>query len=245
MTTHRHHRSAARPAFTMIEIAIALGVIAFALVAIIGVLPFGLNVQKESNQDTVISEDAPYFLNALRIGGIPRANVTNASLDFLTNYVESIAIFPNGRNGTPIYPPVNSGQAILGALTTPEYYLNAGGAVTQTNIVIAHVRSLSGSALEQNGANPLLAFRYLMSVEVVPIASSLDQTTYLQANLFDVHLKFSWPVVGVDASNNFSVGPGRANFRTMVSGQLQGYTNSPFIYWYMQPNTYSTNFSYP
>ena len=35
-----------RRGFTMIEIAIALGVIAFALVAIMGILPLGLTVQR-------------------------------------------------------------------------------------------------------------------------------------------------------------------------------------------------------
>src|SRR2546428_5718272 len=38
----------AQGGFTMIEIAIALAVIAFALVAIIGVLPIGLNVQRDN-----------------------------------------------------------------------------------------------------------------------------------------------------------------------------------------------------
>ena len=37
-----------RRGFTMIEIAIALGVIGFALVAIMGILPLGLTVQRDN-----------------------------------------------------------------------------------------------------------------------------------------------------------------------------------------------------
>ena len=40
--------------FTMIELVICLGIIAFALVAIIGVLPVGINVQKDNREETII-----------------------------------------------------------------------------------------------------------------------------------------------------------------------------------------------
>src|SRR6266516_2625531 len=43
--------------FTMVEIAIAVAVIAFALVAIIGILPAGLQVQKENREDTLMAQD--------------------------------------------------------------------------------------------------------------------------------------------------------------------------------------------
>ena len=43
-----HPREAA---FTMVEIALSLAVIGFALVAVIGILPIGMNVQKENRQE--------------------------------------------------------------------------------------------------------------------------------------------------------------------------------------------------
>src|SRR5580658_2859017 len=91
-------------AFTMIEIAIAIGVIGFALVAIIGILPAGMNVQKDNREDTLISQDAPYFLDAIRNGavvsnGVLAAYYSAQGLDFLTNYVQSIK-FNYVVNGT-------------------------------------------------------------------------------------------------------------------------------------------------
>ncbi|MBI5775567.1 MAG: hypothetical protein HZA89_17755 [Verrucomicrobia bacterium] len=55
-------------AFTMIEIAISIAVVAFALVAIMGVLPTGLNVQRDNREETIINQDAAYILQALRSG---------------------------------------------------------------------------------------------------------------------------------------------------------------------------------
>src|SRR6202167_2126854 len=86
--------------FTMIEIATAIGVIGFALVAIIGILPAGMNVQKDNSEDTLIAQDAAYFMDAIRNGAtVVRVSrntleVTNSarSLDYLTNYVQTIQI---------------------------------------------------------------------------------------------------------------------------------------------------------
>ena len=89
--------SGGRRGFTMIEIAIALAVIGFALVAIIGILPMGLNIQKETRERTIINHDAMYFLDALKNSA--------QGLDELTNFVARIdvdgAILYNYKNRTP------------------------------------------------------------------------------------------------------------------------------------------------
>jgi type II secretory pathway pseudopilin PulG len=69
----------------MIEIAISLAVIGFALVAIIGVLPLGMEVQKENREETIINQDATMFMEAIRNGA--------QGMDDLTNYVYAITNF--------------------------------------------------------------------------------------------------------------------------------------------------------
>ncbi len=81
LRTPRSARRASR-AFTMIEIALSLAIIGFALVAIISVLPLGMNVQKENREETIINQDASVFLNAIRNGA--------RGMDDLTNYVMAI-----------------------------------------------------------------------------------------------------------------------------------------------------------
>src|SRR4051812_46255608 len=71
-----------RSAFTMIEIAISIAIVGFALVAIMGVLPTGMQVKKDNREDTVINEDAGIFLDATRSG--------SKGLDQLTNFVEYV-----------------------------------------------------------------------------------------------------------------------------------------------------------
>ncbi len=55
--------------FTMVEIAISIGVIAFALVAIIGILPTGLQTQRDNREDTIVNQDARVILAAIKSGG--------------------------------------------------------------------------------------------------------------------------------------------------------------------------------
>ena len=55
-------------AFTMIEVAMSLAIVAFAMVAIMGVMPTGLNVQRQNSEETIISQDGTYLLEALRQG---------------------------------------------------------------------------------------------------------------------------------------------------------------------------------
>ncbi len=179
----KEERRQGERAFTMIEIAIAIGVIGFALVAVIGILPAGMNVQKDNREDTTISQDAPVFLDAIRNGG----NLTNYNntaidqgLDYLTNYVEKISLIgiTNGVTTTiATYSPLLSGGEIVGLLSAPE-----GLNVSQSNYFItrAIVRSVSGAAVEQNGGNQVTAFRYQMDVEIVPFANNVppDATNY-------------------------------------------------------------------
>jgi type II secretory pathway pseudopilin PulG len=257
------HSSARRSdgGFTMIEIAIAVGVIGFALVAIIGILPRGMNVQKDNREDTIISQDAPYFLNAIRNGEMRTAN------NFLTGYVETIFV-TNIDNGTITVttnsnPNLVSGvindlitdSNIVGILSTPAYDTFRLPGVT--NEVTAIVRAMTGSAIQQNGSNSATAFRYQLTVEIDPWNSiSFDSTNfngffggstesnsryirftevpYLMSSMHEVRLKFAWPVLP-----NGNIGPNRQTYRSLISSHLTNYNNNEF--WYFQPNSYMTN----
>jgi prepilin-type N-terminal cleavage/methylation domain-containing protein len=182
--------------FTMVEIAICLAIIGIALVAIIGVLPLGINVQKDNREETLVDQDATVFIENVRNGA--------RGLDDLTNYVYAITnvvttfnssgqpLTPpnvygyayNGStlNGAPMTPPfpLTNGMNIIGLLSTPEYTdlnfyptnnLFSGG---YSNHVVAYVRSLSGPAVEKPPQNnPIVlgdAFGYKMICNNVPVA---------------------------------------------------------------------------
>jgi type II secretory pathway pseudopilin PulG len=160
----------------MVEIAICLAIIGFALVAIIGVLPIGMNTQRDNREETIINQDATLFIEAIRNG--------SRGLDDLTNYVYAITNYwtqynPNGTmqggggssnsytfSSFLIAPGfytsgsrITNGMNIIGLLSTPEYtdyfgdptnnLLNGG----YSNHVVAYVRSISGPAVEKPPQN--------------------------------------------------------------------------------------------
>jgi type II secretory pathway pseudopilin PulG len=189
MKFRRNNFYSAQSAFTMVEIAISLAVIGIALVAIIGVLPIGMNVQKDNREETVIDQDATVFIEAIRGG---------ASSPFgadLTNYVYAITNFQTlfNNNGTPgattlygytLTSPfeTTNNARIIGLLSTPEYTANDivreplinllnGG---YSNHVVAYVRSISGPAVEKPPQdNQILqqdSFSYKIICDNVPVA---------------------------------------------------------------------------
>lgn len=129
-------------AFTMVEIALALAIIGFALVAIIGVLPAGLNVQRNNRQETIVTQDANYFMEAIRNGA--------RGLDDLTNYVISITNYWTIWNTN-----VQFGQPWVQVGANYDGY--TGGAITPVGLNPANFRFKSHvtSALVNENAFPL------------------------------------------------------------------------------------------
>ena len=250
-------------AFTMIEIAISLAVIGFALVAILGVLPIGLNVQKENREETIINQDATVLLNAIRNGA--------QGMDDLANYVIGITntttpldrTLTNANGPTSInwYTRTNSsvgggfalttGYRIIGLLSTPRFIPTNRGYLS--NYVVAAFRSLSGPASEkfpQNNADMQdLALSYRMITEVVAYGTTYyngwgnPMSVNLSNNLHELRLTFRWPLAkGANAR-------GRQVYRTLVGGSLQetnepGFRRSnpslpsPYDLYFFQPQTY-------
>ncbi len=177
-------------AFTLVEVALALAIIGFALVAIIGSLPFGLNVQRENREETIIVQDANFFIDAIRNGA--------RGLDDLTNYVDAITNYVTGHtivNGaTSVVSSVHAytyangwlngvqnseyriknGERIVGLLSTPRLILPKNSTPIPSsftsNYVVAYIRSISGPAIEKspqtNAIIRDLAFRYKLIPEV-------------------------------------------------------------------------------
>ena len=194
-------------AFTMIEIAISLAIIGFALVAIIGVLPIGMNVQKDNREETIINQDASVLLDALRNGAQGLDDLTNYILTItntVTQYDQRMRVVNVVRygytntssavNNSPMSPafPLINGSRIVGLLSTPKYvpYSGKAGSGVFSNNVVTYVRSMSGPAYEKfpqnNPSVQDLAFHYRMTSEVVPYGTNYydpSWVSYGQAGL--------------------------------------------------------------
>jgi type II secretory pathway pseudopilin PulG len=184
----------------MIEIAISLAVIGFALVAIIGILPTAMNVQKDNRQETIINQDNSVFMNAIRNGERGLDDLTNSVLA-ITNYWQAFnprgAPVPpahisgytytvsssDGALSNPQYP-ITNGLRIVGLLSRPKIIPQAGGAYI-SNHVVAFVRSMSGAASEKapqtNSTMQDFALSYKLISEVIPYGTNFfnpDWTNY-------------------------------------------------------------------
>ena len=93
MKTRPRHQDHGTAGFTLIEIAIAIAVVAFALVAIIGVLPTGMQVQKENREETIITQEARMLMEAIRTGS------TNVHGHNLADRLEWIQFYTNSAVG--------------------------------------------------------------------------------------------------------------------------------------------------
>jgi type II secretory pathway pseudopilin PulG len=175
-------------AFTMVEIALSLAIIGFALIAIIGVLPAGLSVQKDNREQTVINLDAAYLMDVIRSGSLGQDNLTN----YIVSITNSQVAHTNGGPGWPVvyvFTPTSSdfpgveltnGATIVGMLSTPKYIpiANAsplpGFAGFWSNSVTAVFRAINAPAVDQglSQASRDFAFQYQVTVEIVPSAES-------------------------------------------------------------------------
>src|SRR4051812_33562438 len=181
-------------AFTMIEIAISVAIIAFALVAIIGVLPAGLQVQKENREDTLLAQDGTYFMEAIRSGSY--------GLDELAAYGSSIEII-----GDRTYSNFTSGSQVIGLLSRPG---TTNGAT---------VRAIAGALAEKGPATADVAFRYQLQVQIMPFepmpavtTNTIPEDAVMRAKLHEIRMLFRWPILP-----NGTLGNGRQVLRSLVS----------------------------
>ncbi len=232
--------------FTMVEIALSIAVVAFALVAILGVLPTGLQVQKDNREETIINQDGAYLLEAIRSG--------NDRLGLLSNAVYNVMVnFRDGSRESIANDSQNKidGQRLVGLLSTPVGQNRRG-----VSNVVAWVRAINGSAIEQDPDARDVSFRYQMVAEIRPFLAyppaltnllpraERERISNLQSNLHEVRLTMRWPLFrdNVNAPQNARVGSKRRTFRALVAGsQLYYPTNiagDERLVYYLQPSVY-------
>lgn len=172
----------------MVEVAISLAIIGIALVAIIGVLPLGMNVQRDNREQTIINQDATIFMEAIRHGA--------RGADDLTNYVYAITnyqtVYPGGN---PVVPTpgwntssyLTNGANIIGLLSTPEYTDPNNNNVPiynpvtfnsyNSNHIVAYVRSMSGPAVEKPPQDNPIIQQDSFSYRILCVNASMQHYT--------------------------------------------------------------------
>jgi len=194
-------RRTPQSAFTMIEIAISLAIIGFAMLAIIGILPLGMNVQKENRNETIINQDATIFMEAMRNGAQGSDDLTNHVMS-ITNYVvhytprgTSLTVygytFTNSTIGNVLSSPqmpITNGFRIIGLLSTPQITTVPGDNGFFSNHIVAYVRSISGPASEKYPqTDPSIqdfGLSYKLICDVSPYSTNFFHPSWTNYNAF-------------------------------------------------------------
>lgn len=207
-------------AFTMVEVAMSLAIVAFALVAIMGVLPMGLNVQRENREETIISQDGSYLLEAIRQGAL------STNLTILSQNLTHFELLSRDKVNQPAVQ-YNTSTNLPGFQMTPM------GLILQmsrprdlngvTNSFRMRFRSFSGNmtALLASATND--AFQYEVTTDIQPISMTPASITNLpiasqlsRGHLYSVKLTYRWPVLP-----NNTLGLKSKVFSTQIQGYLQ------------------------
>ena len=224
---------ARRRAFTMAEIAICLGIIVFALVAILGVLPIGLNVQRANREDTVANQDGTFLMNALR-SSVGTTNELWPSFYALDLVEHKGGASYRVKNIDPTLRDTD--RKLIGLLSEP---------FKNDSFFEAHVRSFSGSAFEKgddkNRRTPI-TFDYLMRLSIHPATNfssdlfflhsepylNVQESAYrtnqhvaLASNLFEIRMSLLYPYFPPGDPyaplSSGKIGSGRQSFRTILA----------------------------
>ena len=232
--------------FTMVEIALCLAVVGFAMVVIMGVIPLGGLVQKENRETVLCQMDGNYLLQAISEGA--------QGYDDLGLYVDEI-LFYSRPNAEPRKIENNAGgvewgtREIIGLLSAPEFLLTRSNVwvpnslnnmevfgVSNTNLICKiKMRSMNGSAADKNMDNRDFAMSYLAEVKVLPLTTNYHNMYQVDSNsgiregmlkdrslnqsAWQVSVILNWPVVPA-GTDEYKAGPNQQVFRTIISGTM-------------------------
>jgi type II secretory pathway pseudopilin PulG len=230
-------------AFTLIEVALSLAIIGFALVAIIGVLPKGMQVQKENREDTVIIQDGQALVEALKNGQTNMLQLAE-NLEWIELYTDGVrqGFFNRQQLLTNSITTNELAYRIIGLLSIPRFEPATNAAGYVSNYVRAKFVANSGPLADRltqapNGSRDL-SFAYLVTVNIdraqVSQINSNGLVTgndslygmYLYTNMYDLRVTLSWPVYP-----NTNTGNGRKSFHTVVAGKLVQDTNALYRFY--------------
>jgi len=213
----------------MVEIVLSLSVIAIAMVAIIGVLPLGMNVQTENRETSIINTDAGIWIEAIRGGA--------QDIRYLTNFVMEVRVDETRRNAadgslitetTDYLNSFTTASNLVGILSYPKFRLEDNGNVTVERHVYADVRAMNGN-MGDLIADDDFAFNYRLTPELVPKlpVSNAPYQSIMRTNLYELRMNFAWPLVvgqggGYRLQSRFSKD---ITFRTLVSGNQLMFDN--------------------
>ena len=241
-------------AFTMVEIALCLAIIGFALVAIIGALPWGLGVQKENREETIVTQDANYFMEAIRNGARGLDQLTNNVISITNYWTEWNTNDPTDwkrvRSDTDGYTSYRSpiglhsrvtsaavaiddytlinGERIVSLLSRSKYE-PLGAPIMRSNHVIAIVRALTGSVSDKAPQTNALVLDLGLNYRMLAEVHEVPQANRVTNTAYTASLQNNLHEIRLrflwPVFPGGKLGKGYQTFRTLAGGQHLTWTD--------------------
>jgi prepilin-type N-terminal cleavage/methylation domain-containing protein len=201
------HRGVNR-GFTLSEVLLAVAIIAFGLVAVFSVLPFGLGAQKDNREETIIRYEAEYWFAVLQAGGLPLESMDRVETVELTDASGEVYrinrhnLVPSNPNNPADVALADAAQAgwpvdVCGWLSAPDYVWstdNPPQKLPRVPAKFARVWAFNGSLFDRlyshrDGDGHYLeggefSFSYFLETKIEPVAGSGCRITII----------FHWPI---------------------------------------------------
>ena len=225
--------------FTLIEIALCLAIIGFALVSILLVLPSGMNTQRDTREQTIIGQDASMFMEAIRNGARGIDDLTNyvyAITNNWTHYQANGTVNSKGVNGYTytgasvnsgiIYPggpysdsPITNGANVIGLLSQPELIADAHSIPPDTNYPPASDFLYSSNRFGMGFySNHIIA--YVRSVSGLAAEKPPQDNDIMQQDSFSYRVLCVNAPIAVDTSM-YNLPPTQRGYQQQLAGSLR------------------------
>lgn len=194
--------------FTLSEVLLAVAIIAFGLVAVFSVLPFGLSAQNDNREETIIRYEAEYWFAVLQSGGLPLDSMTRVETVELTgdtgevhriNRHDLVPRNPNNPGDVALAQAAQAGWPVdvCGWLSAPDFVWNDDTPPKKIPRVpdkFARVWAFNGALFDRlyshrgSGGHYLeggeFSFSYFLETKIEPVAGSGCRITII----------FHWPI---------------------------------------------------
>ena len=195
-------RSRRVSAFSLVEIALAVGIVAFALTAIMGLLASGMGSGKASTDDTIVATMTKAIVSDLRQRSFPTlpgtvsvgAGVSPLAVTAPIPIHSPTAALPSAAAAIPIYYFDSAGNRVMnpdGTDPTTPAQIFADGAIYQCTETLQGDSTTLGTSSTPSTTNP-------SSTQAV--------------NLLNIQLKFQWPAPANNASSQKIIYASVANY---------------------------------
>lgn len=241
------HKKLLSGGFTLAEVVLAVAVVAFGLVAVLGVLPVGLNTTRDNRDETMIVQDVEFWMNGIRGGrlsmdalnNVEWVELTELSGDSNRTYRADYATISSDYEGfelgglLPVFPGPDAQlerAKYIGQLKQAGWRKDVLGWLSIPGaeyIKRAKIRPLGGTQMNYLNSAKNKEDQYISEAGDLTFTYLLEtRITLLPQDIWEIRLRAQWPIIEEKfnpetAKMEVKTGPGERTFIGYAAASLE------------------------